>query len=379
MEHTDALLTEPPYPTFRGDRRDLLRAAVGEAVRHHCSKCCPFAKWYRRQGMDPEAPIEDLSRLPVLPVTVFKRLDLRSVEDEKVVRRIHSSATTTQTPSRITVDAVTRNRQIRSLSLILSELMGPARRPFVVFDVDPVVPGAPDKTLPARVAGLRGYLMMASWVYYALDAVEGEPKLDVERLGELLSRCTAAGTPICLIGFTYLFYINVVNVLLNLGIQLRLPAGSMILHFGGWKRLSDRAVGRARLNADAASVFIADDLAIRDVYGFTEQLGVVYPDDGSGLRAVPAWAEVLVRDPFTLDVLPDGKPGLLQFITPLPYSYPGFSLLLDDIGRVVSRGREVAGRYSTQFEVLGRAKDSETRGCGDTLADLSEREGGVTR
>jgi len=374
MTHTNALLTRPSYATAPGDRRDLLLAAVGEAVRHHCSTCPPFARWYRRQGADPEAPIEELSRLPALPVTVFKRLDLRSVGDGQVVRLLHSSVTTAQSPSRVALDAITRNRQIRSLSLILSDLMGPARRPFVVFDVDPRAPGAAGDALPARVAGLRGYLTMASRVHYALDAATGEPVLDIERLGELLDGYAAAGTPVCLIGLTYLFYIHVVSVLLRAGVRFRLPAGSVILHFGGWKRLQDRAVGQERLNADAARVFVADDLAIRDVYGFTEQLGVVYPDDGYGGRAAPVWAEVFARDPFTLEVLPDGEPGLLQFITPLPHSYPGFSLLLDDIGRVVSRDREVAGRYGTRFEVLGRAEGSETRGCGDTLTDPSIRE-----
>ncbi|MGP0062368.1 MAG: hypothetical protein ACLQGP_02035 [Isosphaeraceae bacterium] len=374
MTHTDELLKQPPYPGSPDGNRDLLRAAVSEAVRHHCTSCPPFARWYRKQGADPEAPVEDLSRLPVLPVIVFKRLNLRSVVDGEVVRVLSSSATTAQTPSRVALDAVTRNRQMRSLAVLLSDLMGPARRPFIVFDVDPAVSSVVGTELSARIAGLRGYLMMASRVHHVFNVGAGEAVLDVERLGELLDGYAAARAPVCLIGLTYVFYQQVLTPLLRLGVQFQLPPGSLILHFGGWKRLLDRSVGRERLNTEAARAFVAEDLLIRDVYGFTEQLGVIYPDDGRGVRVAPAWAEVFARDPFTLEVLPDGEPGLLQFITPLPHSYPGFSLLLDDIGRVVSRDREVNGRYGTRFEVLARALGSEVRGCGDTLPDLTLRE-----
>ena len=83
----------------------------------------------------------------------------------------------------------------------------------------------------------------------------------------------------------------------------------------------------------------------------------------------PVYSEVIVRDPVTLESLPDGMPGLLEFITPLPHSYPGIALLLDDMGRIVSRDRKQGGRYGTRFEVLGRAQGSEIRGCGDTLPE----------
>jgi phenylacetate-coenzyme A ligase PaaK-like adenylate-forming protein len=123
------------------------------------------------------------------------------------------------------------------------------------------------------------------------------------------------------------------------------------------------------LNSEVEQVFAMDEPYIRDVYGFTEQLGVIYPDDGNGVRLAPVYSEVVVRDPVTLESLPDGMPGLLEFITPLPHSYPGIALVLDDMGRIVSRDRGQNGRFGTRFEVLGRARGSEIRGCGDTLPE----------
>ena len=163
------------------------------------------------------------------------------------------------------------------------------------------------------------------------------------------------------------------------GRSLALPPGSMVLHLGGWKRLERQAVGRAQLNAEVAQVFKMAEPCIRDVYGFTEQLGVIYPDDGSGVRLAPVYSEVIVRDPVTLEPLPEGVPGLLEFITPLPHSYPGIALLLDDMGRIVSREAGDGGRYGTRFEVLGRARGAEIRGCGDTLPEQVYEVRGLTR
>lgn len=70
---------------------------------------------------------------------------------------------------------------------------------------------------------------------------------------------------------------------------------------------------------------------------------------------------MLVRDPVTLEVVPDGEVGLLQVFTTLATSYPGHSILTEDLG-VMEPCACGAGRG---FRVLGRAKGSEIRGCSD--------------
>jgi len=366
MSVIDELLRQAPYATQPG-HQGLLRAAVREAIVHHCKNCPPFARWYRKQELNPNAEIEDLARVPFLPVSIFKRLALESVPEQEVVRVLKSSATSSQTPSRIVLDRITRDRQMRTLAVLMSAMMGPTRRPFVVLDAAAKQNG--DMELSARVAGLRGYLMMASETHYALEARDGRLDLNADKLEDLFSQLLARRLPVCLIGYTYMLYQYVVAPLVRAGRRLQLPAGSMVLHFGGWKRLERQAVGRVRLNSEVEQVFAMDEPCIRDVYGFTEQLGMIYPDDGNGVRMAPVYSEVIVRDPVTLESLPEGMPGLLEFINPLPHSYPGVALLLDDMGRIISRDRQQGGRYGTRFEVLGRARGSEIRGCGDTLPE----------
>ena len=73
-----------------------------------------------------------------------------------------------------------------------------------------------------------------------------------------------------------------------------------------------------------------------------------------------------VRFANALQPLPAGQPGLLQVISVLPQSYPGHSLLTEDLGAwdgVDDADAGMAGRF---FHVTGRAPRSEIRGCSDT-------------
>jgi hypothetical protein len=363
----DEILRQPPYASRPGEHRELLHAAIEQAIRHHCSSCPSFARWYRKQGADPEQEIHDLACVPFLPVSMFKRFSLESVTERDVVRVLKSSATSSQTPSRVVLDRLTRDRQMRTLAVLLSALMGGQRRPFVVLDV--AASTQTDRELSARVAGLRGYLMMASEIHYVLTMHGGRPMLEVDKVDQLLTAFRAQSLPVCLIGYTYILYEYVVAPLVRAGRSVPLPPGSMVLHFGGWKRLEAQAIDRAQLNAEVSTAFPMAQPCVRDVYGFTEQLGIIYPDDGNGVRLAPVYADAIVRDPITLEPAPDGVPGLLEFVTPLPHSYPGVALLLDDIGKIVSRDQGVDGRYGTRFEVVGRARGAEVRGCGDTLPE----------
>jgi hypothetical protein len=215
---------------------------------------------------------------------------------------------------------------------------------------------------------MRGYLMAATETEYVFDRTDAGLTLNVEKLADAIERLKSRNTPFCILGYTYMLYQYVVAPMRAKGLRLALPETAAILHFGGWKRLQDRTVSKSLLNAHAADVFGVAPQAICDIYGFTEQLGVIYPDGADGLKRTPTYSEVFVRDPRTLEVLPDGQTGLLEFVCPLPHSYPGVAVLLDDLGRVVTREPGPDGATGTAFEVVGRAAKAEPRGCGDTLA-----------
>ena len=58
--------------------------------------------------------------------------------------------------------------------------------------------------------------------------------------------------------------------------------------------------------------------------------------------------------------------GLIQVISLLPSSYPGNSILTEDIGVILGEDNCGCGRKGKFFTISGRMKQSEVRGCSDT-------------
>lgn len=365
----DALLLKLPYNTPVNEKHGCFIAAVGEALSSHYLRCHLYRTWCDKKHFDPTEPITDLADIPFLPVNIFKRLTLQSIDDTKILKVLKSSGTSSQIPSQVALDRITRDRQMRILVSSLKYIIGEQRRPFIIFDVKPEQNQPTSAELSARVAGLRGYLMAASRTYYVLKSNNGIPELDIEALTRALNEIKANNKSFCMLGYTFVLYQYVIRLLAAKNIKFSLPESTLLLHFGGWKKLEAHKISKRLLNSSIADVFGLASSRICDIYGFTEQLGVIYPDDPEGIKRTPVYSEVLVRDPISLEVLPDGETGLLEFVSPVPYSYPGIAVLTDDMGKIVSRKPAINGWSGTGFEIIGRAKNAEIRGCGDTLPD----------
>ena len=131
--------------------------------------------------------------------------------------------------------------------------------------------------------------------------------------------------------------------------------------------MESEKISKDAFNNAAAKLFGIDPIDVIDIYGFTEQMGLNYPDCQCGCKHVSIYSDVLVRDVTTKEVLPVGKEGMLEFITPIPHSYPGNVVLTDDIGLIVE-GDCPYGRKGKRFIINGRLKKAEIRGCGDILS-----------
>ncbi len=371
-ESIDALLKLPVFGTPATQREKQFLAAMQAALTHHLEACPAFARYAVGRGTDAGKMPMRLEDFPYLPVQAFKENAelLRSVAESEV-RSVLKSSATRGVPSVVAVDKVTAKRQVRALAAVLEAVFGGKRRPFIVLDVDPQ--GADRAAMGARNAAVRGFLNLASEVRYVMKAdASGALVLDEGLLAEALAAVSESAEPAVIFGFTYVLYAHVVEPLLASGGQVVLPAGSFVAHIGGWKKLADRAVDSAKFGADVSRAFGVDAARIVDFYGFTEQMGITYPDAPGGDKCCPVFAEVIVRDPVTHAPLPDGEEGLLEFLTPLPHSYPGIAVLTDDMGVVTGRG-EADGWSGTRFRVTGRAKRAEARGCGDIMGEKVAR------
>ena len=321
----------------------------------HRQRCEPYRRLLELFHPSPPAD-RGLSELPCLPVSLFKSHRLLSVPEEQVFRELSSSGTQGP-PSRIVLDRATASAQTQALSRSLRALLGPARLPMLIVDRESIL--RPQGGVTARTAGVLGMMTFGRDHLFLLDEQE-QPRLP--ELHAWLAR--HGGAPFFAFGFTGLVWQG-----LRAAAELDLARGGpgpdlsqgILLHGGGWKRLIAQAVDRDSFRQPPGR--LTGLTRIHDFYGMVEQIGTVYLEGPDGLLHPSPYGELIIRDPITLRPCPEGQPGLVQALSVLPRSYPGHSLLTEDI---VSWPRADTPR-GRAWRIHGRLPRAEARGCSDTL------------
>lgn len=363
---TAQLLSMPPYEQS-AEADKLYMQALQEELQFHYDHNEAYRQFCKRKGFNPHDPLTDIAQIPPVAVSVFKELgfSLASIPKEDIRLRLQSSATS-GTPSTIVVDKETSRRQAKAMVKVMQEVIGRERKPFLVMDIDPR--SEFNALLGARFAAITGYLNFASKAAYFLKANEKKVSyFDVDAMQEYLQTLPVE-QPVVVFGFTYILYSQVLKALQASNVKLHLPKGSKIIHIGGWKKLESEKVEKSLFNKQLSEVFGIEPTDVVDIYGFTEQMGLNYPDCPCRCKHTSNYVRVLVRDTQTREVLPAGKEGMLEFISPVPHSYPGNAVLTDDLGYILDEPCS-CGRGGTRFVVTGRLKKAEIRGCGDILAN----------
>ncbi len=358
----DELLSLNPFQLSASKKKEKLMKIIKLQIEHHLKYCKEYKNWFNENAFLSPNKIKNYNDVPFLPSSVFKYMDLKSVKKTKS-KIIRSSGTSSNLKSKIVIDASTSVNQRRSLSKILAYIIGKKRKTFYVLDAKPSNDSR-SYEINARVAGMQGYMIAANSIKYLLIKKRDKLILDKSVLLNLKKNPDAV-----LIGYTYMFWKHVVE---NDSFQLKkseLLNNLSLIHFGGWKKLSDLRIGKKEFTNALMKKLCINIKKIFDIYGFTEQLGTIYPSNGYGNCRVSSFSHVLVRDVNTLKILPDGESGFLQFISPIPLSYPGFSLLNDDVGKISKRIKGKNGEEELEFEVFPRLNKAVSRGCGDTLPE----------
>lgn len=362
---TDELLELAPYEGGQ-EAEELFMQALQEETIFHYEHNDMYRRFCDRKGFDPHQPFT-IEEMPPVSVSVFKELGfkLNSVPKEDLTLALQSSATS-GVPSTIVVDKETAKRQAKAMIKVIGEFIGKERKPFLVMDIDPR--SSYKKLLGARFAAVTGYLRFANKTGYFLKADENNVSyFDVEGIQEYVKGLDA-DKPVVVFGFTYILYQHVLQSIEKAGVNIQLPKGSKIIHIGGWKKLESEKISKDLFNEKLSKCFGISPADVIDIYGFTEQMGLNYPDCRCGCKHESTYVKILVRDIVTNEVLPAGKEGKLEFVTPVPHSYPGNAVLTDDLGAIIDEPCP-CGRSGKRFKILGRLKKAEIRGCGDILSN----------
>jgi hypothetical protein len=360
MTHSDSaaaeLLQSPPFDLAASVKAPALTAALNALTALHRDHCEPYARALRVMHPHGEHATR-LEQVPYLPVTVFKTHALSSVPESDVFKVLTSSGTTGQVPSRIFLDRETAARQTRALVQIMTHVLGPQRLPMILVDTKSVFKNR--QSFSARGAGLLGMANFGRDHFYALD---DDMQLDEAGLRAFLDKHD--GKPILIFGFTFMVWLYFMPAIARMQADL---SRALLIHSGGWKKLVEQSVDNARFKA---SLREASGLArVYNFYGMVEQVGSVFLECDHGVLHAPSFADVIARDVRSLEAAPFGQQGVLQVLSALPTSYPGHSLLTEDLGTVLGEDDCACGRKGKYFLVRGRVARAELRGCSDTHAE----------
>lgn len=318
---------------------------------------------YRRiceaRGMTP-GTVEHWSRIPAIPATAFKELELTCIPPGHRTTSFHSSGTTGQKPSR-------HFHCAESLELYHASL-------WPWFDRHVLANGRKDfsslrfLTPPSNVAPRSSLVHMFECLRVACGAGEdcfmgelepdGSWSLDVERAAAALRRAVATQEPVALMGTAFNF-VHLLDGLAELGINLALPAGSRVMETGGYKGRS-REMSKAELHALIEQCLGVTRSHIICEYGMSELSSQAY--DGIAGSAnntaatrtfhFPPWCRVQLISPETTMEVAQGETGLVRLFD-LANAWSVMALQTEDL----------AIRRGNGFELLGRAAAAEPRGC----------------
>ena len=351
----ETLMTLPQYSVPQAKKERLLVEGLNELDRYHRRASEAYARV--TDALFPGfAGARACSELPWLPVGLFKSHRLVSVPEADVFKVLTSSGTSGDQVSRVYLDRETARRQAEALAAIMGTVLGGERLPMLIVDRPGVIR---DRTqFSARGAGIVGMLTFARSAHYLLDE---EMRLDLTALVEFLRE--HGDTPFFVFGFTFMVWQHLLHEIRGLGLDL---SNGILIHSGGWKALQEQAVDDAAFRRG----FVEQTglSRIHSFYGMVEQIGSVFLEGADGLLHPPNFADVIVRDPVTWEELAPGRVGVLQVLSLLPRSYPGHSILSDDLGVVYGIDDDPGGWLGKRFSLVGRLPRAQLRGCSDTYA-----------
>lgn len=357
MTDLPALDLSEPFSGCRETREPRLLAGLHALTQWHHGHCEDYR--HMLDAIWPDAVHQtpaSLAEVPYLPVRMFKQLELASVADSAIVKRLTSSGTTGQQVSRIALDAETAALQVKALAAITQDVVGRQRLPMLVLDQQEIMRGK--GALSARAAGILGFANFGRYHTYALDE-HMQPRWDaidafIEAHGQ---------GPVLLFGFTWVVWQHVLQQAAQAGRRLDFGEKSILIHGGGWKKLAELQIDNATFKQR-----LADQLGIRRVsnyYGMVEQVGSIFMECEAGHLHTPAFADVLMRD---LRTLQPAQSGAIEVFSLLPRSYPGHAILTEDMGTILGCDDCPCGRKGRYFHVHGRIPQAELRGCSDVRA-----------
>ena len=295
----------------------------------------------------------NLSDIPFLPVRLFKEFDFLSIKKKEIYKTLLSSGTSSNNLSKIYIDKANALNQIKVLQKIFNNLIGSSRHPMLVIDKQ--IKNIDRNSFNASIAAINGFSIFANEIVYLLDH---NNDINYKILNNFLKR--NHNKKFLIFGFTSNVYINLIKKIDISKVSIKNLSNAFLIHGGGWKKIEEKKISRNKFNLNLNIKLGIKN--IRNYYGLVEQIGSIFFECKCGYFIASNYSDIIIRDE-NLNISKKGEKGLVQLVSLLPTSYPGHSILTEDIGEIVNDNKCKCYGYGTRFIIHGRLKNAELRGC----------------
>jgi len=319
---------------------------------HHSVNCLEYCKVSNNLFL---ASSNNITDLPYLSARNFKAHNLLSVPESQIFKVLQSSGTSGNSPSKIFLDKFNARNQSIALSKLFTSYTG-LQRPNILIVDSPAV-SSRTASFTARKAGILGFSSLCRKSYHALDE-----KYNID--ADQILRSINESDQLLVFGFTSIIWEFFASLSANSKIQFKNK--TVLLHGGGWKKLTNLGITDEQFKSKLFQNYKIND--VKSYYGMVEQTGSIFFECSHGFYHSNSFASIIPRNQVTL--LPElniNVPSLCQVLSVLPTSYPGFSILTDDLISVKHFSDCPCGLKGIAFVVNGRIPTAEIRGCSDTF------------
>ncbi|MCR3761147.1 acyl-protein synthetase [Clostridium felsineum] len=360
-------------------------------------ECAAYKLLCNSQNYDPikELKVEkDIENVPFITTTLFKKSakmyrNLLRIEPKNLEKWTTSSSTSGD-PSivgRTNEDIL----QIKKFIQLQQRTLDSSNQYNCVFYPEPEVMMKHksiqilDKPTESFIGNMLRLYPFSKNTNFLLHPYKGEFSINTKQFVEFLNEHNKKNQRVSLRGSTLLLY-NAVESLKDKMKPFELGQNCTVQTCGGgWDGKKGNVNLGTKMERSKFVEEISNFLGIPeenfiDSYSFTEN---TFPINGhyskkykNYLFHVPSWGRIIIRDIKTLEPLHnEGERGFIQMLNAYgTSSFAGASLLVDDIGEIVSEKRcPVCGTETMTIKIIGRVKGAEAKGCGATL-DVKEIE-----
>jgi len=367
MKYRRKLFTSKGIYDFKASER-IFVSAMKANVAFHTHRCPEYKEVLENLKFDSGSlsSIEDIHKIPPLPTSYLKNNTLLSKPYKKLIIK----TTTSGTGGKKTLSGFDAGSGICGLIMVLRvfrfhKLLSLRRTNYIILGYQP---DKSNQTAMAKALKAITLLAPAKKIVYALKAKDGEYEINTEGMMQATREFGRQNRPVRIIGFPAYFkmFLEELN---EREIQLCLHKNSKVLLGGGWKTFLADEISKDELFDMANKTLGIHRHNFKDHFSTAEH-PINYVSCENNRFHVPAFSRVIIRDVRTLEPVPNGRPGLLNLITPLLSSAPFGSILTDDIA-VMKNGDECGcGITSPYFEIIGRVGLASIKTCTQAASEF---------